>query len=92
MHLPFLRAQHGFFCGCIHLYAGPLPAQRRKCAELIRFLATSKSCINRSRKASSAAKSLAVREHKEMGSQMVVHFMTVPFFFLPARKSDPSSA
>ncbi|GIY08001.1 hypothetical protein CEXT_68471 [Caerostris extrusa] len=230
MHLPFLRAQHGLFCGCIHLYAArrrerivrnlfaflttskaaskeaqkassagcifhsyehnvafsvdayiyaaaPFPAQRRKCAEPIRFSGYIKSCIKRSpkassaakslavrdirkwalkernvgtyslfrlhqklhqkkpkrpssaakslavrehkemcfqmkemcgtyslfwlhqkaaskeaQKASSAAKSLAVREHKEMGSQMVFHFMTVPFFFLPARKFDPPRA
>ncbi|GIY15513.1 hypothetical protein CDAR_490341 [Caerostris darwini] len=49
MHLPFLRAQRGLFCGCILLYA-PFPAQRRKCAELIRFSGYIKSCIKRSPK------------------------------------------
>ncbi|GIY07999.1 hypothetical protein CEXT_68461 [Caerostris extrusa] len=87
MHLPLLRAQHSLFRGCIHLCAAHSRRREGNVRNLFAFLATSKEA----QKASSAGKSLAVREHKQMGSRMVFHFMTVPFF-LPLRKSDPSSA
>ncbi|GIY15517.1 hypothetical protein CDAR_490361 [Caerostris darwini] len=64
-----------------YIYA-PRHSRRREgnVRNLFAFLATSKAASKEAQKASSAANSSAVREHKEMCSQMVFYLMTVPFF------------